>query len=726
MNKISQLVSILLFASLACMADDAGVAEVRLFEEEGNQYIVEVDVPPTLAYTISPPMLPPRCSMTGDPEVDEIGSMLVFRFRFTSADMPLRSGDELLLYWQRSGVIFTAYWLDGSSRRIFVDRELTGFRIPVSHLKDFIVTPRMLFRESMTDALRYLREFWMAFALLALAAGFLRSIRKTLRFLLAFSIGLAISMPASDLGIPPWSSGMIPLLVTLATLVILGHLSRKNEAEARLWPIAAILGIMLGLEYKGPVFDPPVNLTVEELITARFYYLFIVSVVFALATVLAYFLLELPGKWEAGKRFKKVALPVAGGLAFTMLLIYLPEENRSGGEGAAPAFSGFPGNPGSMSGPGNPPPVRLEHPIMGYLTLTPFEIRCEWLVRAADFHPPSGRDEEDEAIIPVENQAAFRQMLLEQFTASTRLRVDGRLLQPAKGRADFVRVGRYGVTTRMDAITEKLDEAVVGISLAYPLSEAPSEAVVQLTGIEDPFLPAPLTMTDPWGSESHLLSDGSTAAAWEKRMAGFRRPVIRAVEISSPRWPLVSMVLALLSLILAFALPGRSGTGKTGITILVTTAILLYPFVRFEVPGHPGLRPRSGESASLVLDQLLTNIYRAFDYQSDEAVYDRLSVSATGDQLSEIYLEHRSAMELEERGGARASVDQVEMDEVNNITRNKDVISLDASWVVSGSVSHFGHIHYRKNYYSASVQLKVIGEEWKISSLEVRQKERIL
>ena len=132
MNKISRLVFILLFASLACMADDAGVAEVRLFEEEGNRYILEVDVPPALAYTISPPILPPHCRTTGNPEVTEIGSMLVFRFRFTSVDEPLQSGDELLLYWQRSGVIFTAYWLDGSSRRIFVDRDLTGFRIPVS------------------------------------------------------------------------------------------------------------------------------------------------------------------------------------------------------------------------------------------------------------------------------------------------------------------------------------------------------------------------------------------------------------------------------------------------------------------------------------------------------------------------------------------------------------------------------------------------------------------
>jgi hypothetical protein len=51
---------------------------------------------------------------------------------------------------------------------------------------------------------------------------------------------------------------------------------------------------------------------------------------------------------------------------------------------------------------------------------------------------------------------------------------------------------------------------------------------------------------------------------------------------------------------------------------------------------------------------------------------------------------------------------------------------IDASWVVSGSVSHFGHIHYRKNLYNASVFLQTQEGTWKISGIEVKDKERIL
>ena len=123
---------------------------------------------------------------------------------------------------------------------------------------------------------------------------------------------------------------------------------------------------------------------------------------------------------------------------------------------------------------------------------------------------------------------------------------------------------------------------------------------------------------------------------------------------------------------------------------------------------------------------MLTNIYRAFDYQTEEAVYDQLAISTIGDQLTGIYLEHQSAMELEDRGGARASVDQVRVTDIREVSRKDEGIVIEANWVVSGSVSHFGHIHYRKNLYDARVYIQAVEGTWKISGMEVIEKERIL
>ena len=165
---------------------------------------------------------------------------------------------------------------------------------------------------------------------------------------------------------------------------------------------------------------------------------------------------------------------------------------------------------------------------------------------------------------------------------------------------------------------------------------------------------------------------------------------------------------------------------RLAVIILLGAALVLYPFVRVDAPDFISSNIPSEQASSKALNQLLTNIYSAFDYQTEEAVYDQLAISATGDQLVDIYLEHQSAMELEDRGGARASVDRVEIMKIQGITTRSEGVMIDASWIVSGSVSHFGHIHYRKNLYNASVFIQTQEGNWKISGIEVKEKERIL
>ncbi len=57
-----------------------------------------------------------------------------------------------------------------------------------------------------------------------------------------------------------------------------------------------------------------------------------------------------------------------------------------------------------------------------------------------------------------------------------------------------------------------------------------------------------------------------------------------------------------------------------------------------------------------VLNSLLKNIYRSFDFREEEDVYDRLATSVSGDLLSEIYLQNRKSLVVTQAGGARARV----------------------------------------------------------------------
>ena len=80
---------LLLLVSGACLADDVGVTEVRLFEEDKNIYTLEADVSPFLINTIQAPVLPKSFSFIGKTERVPVGQLLVVRYRFSSRGRPI-------------------------------------------------------------------------------------------------------------------------------------------------------------------------------------------------------------------------------------------------------------------------------------------------------------------------------------------------------------------------------------------------------------------------------------------------------------------------------------------------------------------------------------------------------------------------------------------------------------------------------------------------------------
>jgi hypothetical protein len=119
-------------------------------------------------------------------------------------------------------------------------------------------------------------------------------------------------------------------------------------------------------------------------------------------------------------------------------------------------------------------------------------------------------------------------------------------------------------------------------------------------------------------------------------------------------------------------------------------------------------------------------VYRAFEFREESAAYDRLAVSVTGETLTDIYLEHRRALDMEERGGARARVEAVEVQEVRSVEPATDGgFEAEASWTVGGTVTHFGHRHFRQNRYDTRVEVVPVDGTWKIRTVEVLEEERL-
>jgi len=133
----------------------------------------------------------------------------------------------------------------------------------------------------------------------------------------------------------------------------------------------------------------------------------------------------------------------------------------------------------------------------------------------------------------------------------------------------------------------------------------------------------------------------------------------------------------------------------------------------------------SGNVSMEIVAGLLHNVYRAFDFRAEEDIYDVLAQSIDGDLLATVYLETRRGLELENQGGARAKVKEIEMIELSTRSGENGGFIANATWNVDGSVGHWGHIHQRKNRYQAELIIQPVEGAWKLTNLKILQEERL-
>ena len=90
-------------------------------------------------------------------------------------------------------------------------------------------------------------------------------------------------------------------------------------------------------------------------------------------------------------------------------------------------------------------------------------------------------------------------------------------------------------------------------------------------------------------------------------------------------------------------------------------------------------------------------------------------------------LQNRQSLELVNRIGARANVDEVDILPIKKIKRIEGGgIIAEVERKVGGSVSHFGHTHYRRNQYHARVMFLNDKGFWKIRQIELIDEKRLL
>ena len=364
--------------------------------------------------------------------------------------------------------------------------------------------------------------------------------------------------------------------------------------------------------------------------------------------------------------------------------------------------------------------------VQSFLTVAAFEVRHEVLVRlhklAGDLEIPKT------GVLAVEDQDEVKGDLRELLMAHHSIRIDEASAEPELVRVDFLTLDDRGVLPRPDPVVEEIESAWVGLSAAYLTPKTPGS--LSLTwDMGEGKLPA--TITDPETTRSMELTGSRPTLEWRNELAEDPTPVVQAIAVEpSVLWvPMFSILLGVLAIVLGFGMARRGNVTMMGplTRVALAAACVLAPVGAIAVP-LPGALERTPDerAAQQILSRLLPNVYRAFEFPTESAVYDRLASSVAGDMLGTVYLEHRRAVELEERGGARARVEAVEVLSVDSVEPGvAEGFVTEASWVVGGTVTHFGHRHFRQNRYDARVEIAPVDGTWKIKGIEIFDERRL-
>jgi len=133
------------------------------------------------------------------------------------------------------------------------------------------------------------------------------------------------------------------------------------------------------------------------------------------------------------------------------------------------------------------------------------------------------------------------------------------------------------------------------------------------------------------------------------------------------------------------------------------------------------------EEATMIVNSLLKNVYRAFDFRNESDVYDKLALSVEGNLLADLYLQNRKSFAVKKAGGAQAKVKEVEILGAHG-ERLKDhprAFAIRSQWTAMGTVGHWGHVHVRKNKYDATITVEPVNGAWKIIGMELLDETRI-
>lgn len=371
---------------------------------------------------------------------------------------------------------------------------------------------------------------------------------------------------------------------------------------------------------------------------------------------------------------------------------------------------------------------RYNSPMSGFIYVEPFEVRKEIIARPKDLQRWIDLGLEGEAVIPVAMQGEIKQKVADFLGQHQVITVDGKEPEAILDSIHFLERTLTSSRVIDPPIPLSTDAAILGAIFVYPQKGLPQKVEMDWDLWDERVKKVPVSAVDQAGPLPSYLDPEWPTLVWENFLKSPITPSLLSIAPPVEQWKqLLAKAFPYTLLLIALALwwlfrairnqqPKFFSAAVAGIAIAVCLVSVLLGESNKPDP----------ERAKLIVSKLLHNIYRAFDYRDEGDIYDVLDQSVTGELLTTIYLETKRSLVLANQGGAQAKVQDVVLQslELKPLTE-EDLATVEANWIVNGSVGHWGHIHQRSNRYQALLTISVDQKKWKLHEMTVLQEERL-
>ena len=718
-------------AAPTAVADDVRPVQVAVRELPSGAFDVQWSVPKVMPPQAMPgPRLPAQCRPEGPRTFIDNPTAWLTRQVYRCPDGLAGQALGISFPFPNTGLstLLRVEFVSGERYAHMLNPGEDSWQIPEAAAGGF---PQFL-REAQRAALSGVNLFlndWVYLAFVV-ALCLLGGVRVTVRLLTVFLVAQVAGVVFGSFSGVQLAAPLAQIGVALAAVLLATEVLRPPDGRNQLGAIAIVAGVVHGLGLHSLVSaagaDGPSVL-----------YLFLAAVGLDAALLVSALLVSAIGRFAsrrlAHQRYAKVAAYGTAGVAFALALSAMVDGPTTPAKNSERqlelprmmAASGGAALPGSRRVASNTPDAAIQ----SFLAVEAFDVRHEVLVRLADVTElidiiSPGRE------ISIENQSAVKERIGELVATRASLTIDGEIREPVTQRIDFITLDDKGVLPRATPVPEPIETAWIGVSAMY-LTAATAQDVSLTWGFGEVVTEIPTTVTDPELSRSTVLTPNQPMLRWDNVLVEDPVPTVSTIAVE-PTWltvPLWSLAPLAASLFFAIGVlrRRRPALSLALSRVMLVVAVLLGPLgnLTIAVPWSAGSAP-SASQAQRILAGVLPNIYRALEFREESVAFDRLALSMTGETLTDVYLDHRRVLAMEERGGAQARVEAVEVIEVESVeSEDSGGFSADAVWTVGGTVTHFGHRHFRQNRYDARVAVVADEGIWKVRRIEVLNEERV-